>query len=78
MPESLFYATLLKKRLWHRCFPVNVVKFLRTPFLTNVSYRAPWWLFLKIEKVILVDLLRFFGKMFFKDSLRIMAESFKL
>ena len=24
--------TLLKKRLWHRCFPVNFVKFLRTPF----------------------------------------------
>ena len=23
---------LLKKRLWHRCFPVNFVKFLRTPF----------------------------------------------
>ena len=26
-------ATLLKKRLWHRCFPVNFEKFLRTPFL---------------------------------------------
>ena len=26
-------ATLLKKRLWHRCFPVNFVKFLKTPFL---------------------------------------------
>ena len=25
-------ATLLKKTLWHRCFPVNVAKFLRTPF----------------------------------------------
>ena len=25
-------AALLKKRLWHRCFPVNFVKFLRTPF----------------------------------------------
>ena len=24
---------LLKKRLWHRCFPVNFAKFLRTPFL---------------------------------------------
>ena len=23
---------LLKKRLWHRCFPVNFVKLLRTPF----------------------------------------------
>ena len=26
-------ATLLKKRLWHRCFPVNFVEFLKTPFL---------------------------------------------
>ena len=42
---SLFYnkvaglnpATLLKKRLWHRCFPVNFEKFLRTPFLQNTS-----------------------------------------
>ena len=25
-------ATLLKKRLWCRCFPVNFTKFLRTPF----------------------------------------------
>ena len=25
-------ATLLKKRLWHRCFPRNFVKFLKTPF----------------------------------------------
>ena len=24
--------TLLKKRLWRRCFPVNFAKFLRTPF----------------------------------------------
>ena len=26
-------ATLLKKRLWHRCFPVNFARFLRAPFL---------------------------------------------
>ena len=26
-------VTLLKKRLWHRYFPVNFVKFLRTTFL---------------------------------------------
>ena len=25
-------ATLLKKRLWHRCFPVNFANFLRAPF----------------------------------------------
>ena len=28
-------ATLFKKRLWHRCFPVNFMKFLRTPFLAE-------------------------------------------
>ena len=43
--QSLFFnkvgglrpATLLKKGLWHRCFPVNFKKFLRTPFF----YRTP-------------------------------------
>ena len=38
--QSLFFnkviglraATLLKKRLWHRCFNMNFAKFLRTPF----------------------------------------------
>ena len=28
-------AILLKERLWHRCFPVNFTKILRTPFLTE-------------------------------------------
>ena len=32
-------AILLKKRLWHRCFPVNFAKFLRTPFQQNTSWR---------------------------------------
>ena len=35
-------ATLLKKRLWHRCFPMNFAKFLRTPFSQN----TPGWLLL--------------------------------
>ena len=26
-----------KKRLWHRCFPVNFSKFLRTPFSQDTS-----------------------------------------
>ena len=38
--QSLFFnkvaglrpATLFKKRLWHRCFPVNLTTFLRTHF----------------------------------------------
>ena len=32
-------ATLLKKKLWHRCFPVNFAKLLRTPFSQNTSGR---------------------------------------
>ena len=37
---SLFFnrsATLLKKRLQHRCFPVNFAKFIKTHFLLNTS-----------------------------------------
>ena len=41
--QSLFFnkvaglrpATLLTKRLWHRCFPVNFAKFLRTLCFTE-------------------------------------------
>ena len=40
-------ATLLKKRLWHTCFLVNFVKFLRTTFLQNISGR----LFLNFQQV---------------------------
>ena len=32
-------ATLLKKRLWHKCFPVNFVRFLRTPFSQSTYWR---------------------------------------
>ena len=38
-------ATLLKKKLWHRCFPVNFAKFLRTLFLQN----TPGRLFLEFQ-----------------------------
>ena len=34
---GLLPETLLKKRLRHRCFPVNFVKFLRAPFLAKGS-----------------------------------------
>ena len=36
---GLWCATLLKKKLWHMCFPVNFVKFLRTLFLQSTSGR---------------------------------------
>ena len=52
--ESLFFNNVaylslqlyLKKRLWHRCFPVNCAKFLRTPFLR----KHIWWLLRYFEK----------------------------
>ena len=37
-------ATLLKKRLWHRCFPVNFAKILRKRFLQDITR----WLLLKM------------------------------
>ena len=48
-------ATLFKKRLWHRSFPVNFAKFLRRPFfkehewllllpLWNCEIPFPFWL----------------------------------
>ena len=37
--QSLFFNKLLKKRLWHRCFPVNFPKFSRTSYLQNSSGR---------------------------------------
>ena len=33
--KQLKPTTLLKMRLWHRCFPVNFAKFLRIPCLTE-------------------------------------------
>ena len=36
---------LLKKRLWHRFFPVNFEKFLKTPFFIEHL----WWLLLAIR-----------------------------
>ena len=62
---------LYKKRPWHRCFPVNFAKFLRTPSLQNTcgqlllnlplrcwfSETAVHWCFLVLEKfAILVSL----------------------
>ena len=32
--------TLLKKRLWHSCFPVNFVKYLRTPIVQKTAGRV--------------------------------------
>ena len=41
-------STLFTKILWHRCFPVNFVKFLRTLFLTEHL----WWLLLNFASIL--------------------------
>ena len=51
-------ATLLKNRLWHRCFPVKFAKFLRTPFIIEhlwwlLLLLSSTWLTLNIFKIIL-------------------------
>ena len=51
--QSLFFnkvaelrpATLLEKRFWHRCFPVNFVRFLRTAFFIEQLS----WLLLEVS-----------------------------
>ena len=37
--KHLWISLFLKKRLWHRCFSLNVAKFLRTIFSQNTSGR---------------------------------------
>ena len=55
VPASLFNkiaglrpAALLKKIIWHRCFAVNFIKFLRTPFI---------WKFFEISKTFYTEYL---------------------
>ena len=43
--KGLMSATLFKKRLWHRCFPVKFAKYLRAPFFIEHLR----WLFLKLQ-----------------------------
>ena len=38
---SLFLRNFIKKRLQQRCFPVNIVKFLRTAFFRTIQVSSP-------------------------------------
>ena len=66
--QSLFFnkatglrpATLLKKKLWRRCFPVNFAKFLRTLFLQN----TPGRLILEFQLFILCSFMETFIDVF--------------
>ena len=48
-------ATLLKKRLWHKCFPVCFTTFLRTLLSQNTSWRL--LLRAKLKKFVVQDLI---------------------
>ena len=51
--RRFFETTLLKKRqIWHRCFPVNFAKFVRTPFLQNTSGRLLWIQYLLQREIV--------------------------
>ena len=62
-------GALLKKRLWHRCLPVNFVKFLRTPFIQkfceisrNTFYTEHLWTTASSQIVKLVVMANVFAK----------------
>ena len=67
---SLRPATLLKKRLWHRCFPVKFSKVLRTPFVTEhvrpatFLKKRPW------HRCFLVNFAKFLRTPFVTEHLR--------
>ena len=62
-------VTLLKKRFWYRCFPVNFSKFLKTPSITEHLQ----WLLLKtsVNQLIfskeLVDLQLYYTRIFHRN-----------
>ena len=61
--RGLRTATLLKKRLWPRCFPVNFLKFLRTTFFTEHVWTTASVCFIYFE-VFKQFRSIFFGKLF--------------
>ena len=62
---GLWPVTLLSKKLWHGCFPVNFVKLLRTPF----SIGHLWWLLLKVFLKSKVSFRKRFNSVFLKHAL---------
>ena len=60
--QSFFFNTVAKRRLWHMCFPVNFVKFVRAAFyrttLVDVSVNITWWSIAELVELFteLVDL----------------------
>ena len=49
-PVRLRPATLLKMRLWHRCFPVNFAKILSSPNLQNICEQLLLFIIYQVNK----------------------------
>ena len=64
--ENTCVIFLLKMKHWRRCFPVNFLKFLKTPFLTEHL----WWLLLSNLGEIIIPLLNEFFFSFKKLTLK--------
>ena len=85
--QSLFFnkvaglvpATLLKKRLWHRCFPVNFCKILSTPFLTYrtrlvaASETPLWKWYIQVKDFLRNQFSLFYLRVYFQKSLFILG-----
>ena len=61
---TMMLVTLLKKRFWHRCFPLNFVKFLRTRFFVE---HLRWLLLIFLKRNL--DLCSKFGKLMIVEYL---------
>ena len=72
--QSLFFnkvtgsmdVTLLKKKLQHSCFPVNIAKFLKTTILQKTCERNEIWLYLEVSFILFYERKAFenYGKTF--------------
>ena len=61
--QPLVCNFIKKKRLWHRCFPVNFAKFLKHVFLQNTSSGCFWnnhsyYSFLDYALISVIELLK--------------------
>ena len=68
-------VTLLKKRFWYRCFPVNFSKFLKTPSITE---HLRWLLLITPVKQLifreeLVDLQLYYSRTFLEEVFKYMC-----
>ena len=57
--QSLFFNKVAGLGLWHRCFPVNFAKFLKTPFLQNTSFDANHHFDLNRPSVVIIYLQKY-------------------